>query len=86
MASKIVAFLFLFVIRAYQFAVRPLLAGGCRFVPHCSEYAVEAIAQHGPWRGGWLGFKRVLRCRPGCAGGFDPVPEPEHKRSVPSCR
>lgn len=74
MIAKGVAFGFLFLIRAYQFAVRPLLAGGCRFQPGCSEYAAESIARHGPWRGGWLGLKRVLRCHPWSRGGFDPVP------------
>ena len=72
--NKLVAGFFVTLIRAYQFAVRPLLAGGCRFVPTCSEYAVEAIERHGPWRGGRLVIKRIFRCRPGCPGGFDPVP------------
>lgn len=72
--NKFVALIFITMIRAYQFAVRPLLVGGCRFVPTCSEYAAEAIHRHGPWRGGWLGLKRIFRCRPGSAGGFDPVP------------
>ncbi|MFQ5412809.1 MAG: membrane protein insertion efficiency factor YidD [Phycisphaerae bacterium] len=74
MIAKIVAFLFLICIRAYQFALRPLLVGGCRFSPGCSEYAAESIARHGPWHGGWLGLKRVLRCHPWSRGGYDPVP------------
>lgn len=72
--NKLVTGLFVTLIRAYQFALRPLLAGGCRFVPTCSEYAVEAVERHGPWRGGRLALRRILRCRPGRAGGFDPVP------------
>lgn len=72
--SKIFAAIFVTMIRAYQFTVRPLLVGSCRFVPTCSEYAAEAIGRHGPWRGGWMGIKRICRCRPGCVGGFDPVP------------
>lgn len=74
MISKLVAFAFVFVIRAYQFAVRPLLFGSCRFVPSCSEYATEAVGRHGPWRGGWMALKRIGRCRPGARGGYDPVP------------
>lgn len=67
--SLIVAF-----IRAYQFVMRPLLVGGCRFHPTCSEYAIEAVNRHGPWRGGWLALRRVLRCHPWSKSGFDPVP------------
>ncbi len=74
MISRLVAFGFVFTIRAYQFAVRPLLAGSCRFVPSCSEYATEAVQRHGPWRGGWIALKRIGRCRPGARGGYDPVP------------
>ena len=74
LVNKLVAALFLTMIRAYQFAVRPLLAGGCRFVPTCSEYAVEAIERHGPWRGGRLVIKRILDAARACPGGFDPVP------------
>jgi putative membrane protein insertion efficiency factor len=64
----------IFAVRCYQFAVRPLLIGGCRYVPGCSDYAIEAIERHGPLKGGWLGFKRILRCHPGRRGGYDPVP------------
>jgi uncharacterized protein len=75
MIARIVAFGLLLFIRAYQFAMRPLLVGGCRFVPSCSEYAVEAISRHGPWRGSWLAARRLSRCHPwGGRGGFDPVP------------
>ena len=62
------------LIRAYQFALRPLLAGTCRYQPSCSEYAVEAVQRHGAWRGSWLSMKRVARCHPWGRGGFDPVP------------
>lgn len=65
--------LILFV-RAYQFCIRPLLAGTCKFAPTCSEYAIEAIRRHGPWRGGWLGLRRLTRCHPFSSGGIDPVP------------
>ena len=74
MMSRLVAFGLVFAIRAYQFAVRPLLVGSCRFVPSCSEYATEAVQRYGPWRGGWLALKRIGRCRPGARGGYDPVP------------
>lgn len=47
----------------------------CRYAPTCSEYADEAIAKHGLWAGGWMGFARICRCRPGGGAGFDPAPE-----------
>ena len=61
-------------IRAYQLAVSPLLGPRCRFYPSCSAYAVEALQWHGARRGGWLTIRRLVRCRPGAAGGADPVP------------
>lgn len=61
----------------YQ-CIRPLLGprGVCRFTPTCSAYAHEAIAKYGFCKGGWLAVKRICRCRPGCPGGYDPVPGP----------
>jgi uncharacterized protein len=63
------------LVRAYQALLRPLLLGSCKFCPSCSEYAIEAITRHGPWRGGWLAVRRLARCHPWSAGGIDPVPE-----------
>ena len=74
MIQRVVSFVLVLFIRAYQFALRPLLAGGCKFVPHCSEYAAEAITRHGPWRGGWLAIRRLARCHPWGRGGIDLVP------------
>lgn len=67
--------IFIGVIRAYQLAVSPWLAGRCRHVPSCSQYGLEAIERHGAVRGGWLALKRIGRCRPGGSWGYDPVPE-----------
>ncbi len=74
MLNRAAATVIILLVRAYQFALRPLLVGGCRFLPTCSEYAVEAIQRHGPWRGGRLSLRRVARCHPWSRGGFDPVP------------
>ena len=63
------------LIRLYQVALSPFLPPGCRFVPSCSEYAHEAYARHGFWRGSLLTFSRLMRCRPGGGYGYDPVPE-----------
>ncbi len=62
-------------IRFYQSAVSPLTGPSCRFTPTCSEFAVGAIERYGALSGGWLAFKRILRCRPFGGQGYDPVPE-----------
>ena len=62
------------LIRGYQYAVRPLLGANCRFAPSCSEFAGEAVAKHGALKGTLLAARRILRCHPYCAGGYDPVP------------
>ena len=67
--------LFLGMIRAYQRFISPGLPARCRFSPTCSQYAYEAICKYGALRGGWLAFKRLLRCNPFYKGDyFDPVP------------
>ena len=62
------------LIRGYQLIVAPLFIGGCRHLPTCSAYAVEAIERHGPWQGTRLAAARLWRCRPGGTFGHDPVP------------
>jgi putative membrane protein insertion efficiency factor len=62
------------LVRAYQLFLRPVLGANCRFEPHCSAYAIEAIRRHGALRGAVLAAWRVLRCNPWSAGGYDPVP------------
>jgi len=61
-------------IRLYQLTISPLLGNCCRFHPHCSEYALEALEKHGAWKGSWLALRRVVRCHPFHPGGHDPVP------------
>ena len=65
------------LIRGYQLVVAPILGPRCRHLPSCSEYTSEAIAVHGPVRGGWLGLRRILRCNPWGTSGYDPVPGTE---------
>ena len=62
------------LIRFYQLGISPSLPGACRYLPSCSEYGMEAIARHGPIRGGWLTARRVCRCHPWGGHGYDPVP------------
>jgi uncharacterized protein len=61
-------------IRVYQREISPKRPPVCKFEPSCSAYAVTALEQHGARRGAWLTVRRLLRCRPGAAGGSDPVP------------
>ena len=61
------------LIRIYQWTLSPFFGGQCRFSPSCSVYAITAIEEYGPWRGGWMALKRMLRCHPLSKGGYDPV-------------
>ena len=61
-------------VRAYRLVLSPWVGHGCRFQPTCSAYALEALERHGALRGGWLAARRLLRCHPFGAAGFDPVP------------
>lgn len=62
------------VIRAYRYSVSPWLGNNCRFLPSCSEYAIQAIGRHGALKGIRLASLRLARCHPWCDGGHDPVP------------
>ncbi len=64
------------LIRLYQRTLSRVLPAACRYRPTCSEYTVQAVRSHGVLKGLWLGLRRVMRCHPFAAGGYDPVPEP----------
>lgn len=70
--------------RAYKLTLSPLIGRSCRYLPTCSDYAAEALIEHGPWRGGWLAARRLCSCHPFGGSGYDPPPpkkaEPETKR------
>ena len=63
-----------FLITFYRAAISPLFPSCCRFTPTCSEYARQAIAKHGPFKGLYLAIRRLLRCHPWGGSGYDPVP------------
>jgi uncharacterized protein len=69
------------LVRGYQLAISPLLRPSCRFAPSCSEYAYESLVEHGALPGSWLALRRLLRCHPFCAGGYDPVPPAKRRRT-----
>ena len=70
------------LLRAYKWALSPLLPPACRYVPTCSEYAVEAVDRYGVLRGGGMALWRVLRCHPFVRGGYDPVVKLSAVKSV----
>lgn len=66
-------FIAIALLRGYKLLISPLLPPSCRFTPTCSMYATEAIGKYGFLKGSALGLKRLLRCHPFAAGGYDPV-------------
>jgi len=64
----------LILIRGYQLLLSPYLGSSCRYQPTCSAYAYEAVSRHGLLKGTYLSLRRLLRCHPFSAGGWDPVP------------
>ena len=68
------------LVRGYRFFLSPWLGSACRFEPTCSVYALQALQERGAADGAYLTLRRLLRCHPLCAGGFDPVPQPPLRR------
>jgi len=65
---------FIALVKIYQYLISPMLPKSCRFEPTCSNYALEALRVHGPWKGLGLAIYRILRCNPWGGSGYDPVP------------
>jgi putative membrane protein insertion efficiency factor len=65
----------IFVIQLYRHMISPLRPATCRFMPTCSQYAVDALTEYGLLKGGWLAGVRLLKCGPWHRGGWDPIPE-----------
>ena len=72
--SEVLKKTMIFMIRFYQGAISPYKRFHCIYIPTCSQYAIEAIEKYGPFKGGVLAIKRILRCHPFAKGGYDPVP------------
>lgn len=62
------------LVRVYQGTLSPVVGRQCRYVPTCSNYAIDALNEFGPIKGSWLAIRRVLRCHPFARGGYDPAP------------
>jgi hypothetical protein len=69
-----VKYLLIGLLRAYRAVISPLYGQVCRYHPSCSAYALEAVREHDSLRGSWLAVRRLARCHPWAAGGYDPVP------------
>ena len=79
MLNKVITFPLIIVIRIYQLIVSPLLGSNCRFMPTCSEYALETLKSYGLIKGVFLTIKRISKCHPWGGHGYDPIPTKEAK-------
>jgi putative membrane protein insertion efficiency factor len=67
-------YLLIGLLRLYRLLISPLYGQVCRYHPSCSAYALQAVTEYGALRGTWMAGRRLLRCHPWAAGGYDPVP------------
>jgi putative membrane protein insertion efficiency factor len=74
MLRNILISILVFFVRIYQRMISPMIPPSCRYTPTCSQYAVEALQKHGPWKGLKLAIRRIGRCHPWGGSGYDPVP------------
>ena len=74
MLNRIVTFPLILLIRGYQLIVSPMLGSNCRFMPSCSEYALESLKVYGLIKGTYLTIKRIRKCHPWGSNGYDPIP------------
>lgn len=77
---KILSSIFIFFVKVYQAVISPLFGSNCRFTPTCSTYTIESIKEWGPFKGTWLGIKRISKCHPWGSQGWDPVPKKHPKK------
>jgi uncharacterized protein len=68
------SYLFIGLIKVYQYTISPMLGASCRYQPTCSQYGIEALKKYGPIKGGYLTLKRIASCNPWGGHGHDPVP------------
>ena len=80
MLNKIVTYPLILLIRLYQLIVSPMLGSNCRFMPTCSEYALESLKTYGLIKGTYLTIKRIGKCHPWGSNGYDPIPTKMEKK------
>ena len=73
--KKIIVFPIIILIKFYQWFLSPILKNNCRYLPTCSEYAIESLNEYGIIKGSYLSIKRIFHCHPFGGEGFDPVPK-----------
>ena len=66
-------YIFIYLIKTYQYILSPLLPNACRYNPTCSQYGIEAFIKYGVFKGFWLTLKRISRCHPWGGSGYDPL-------------
>lgn len=71
---KVIVYILLIPIYLYRYLISPVMPMACRYNPTCSQYGIEALRKHGPFKGAWLTIKRILSCHPWGGHGYDPVP------------
>lgn len=74
MATSLPAYAAIGAIQLYKWTLSPYFGRDCRYLPTCSSYAIDAIARHGAWKGGWMTTARLCRCHPWGGSGYDPAP------------
>ena len=80
MKNKILIYPLIFIIKIYQMIFSPLIGKNCRFLPTCSEYAIESLKLHGLLSGSFFALKRILKCHPFGGHGLDPIPKRKHNK------
>lgn len=77
---KIIGSFFILLVKLYQGLISPWFPASCRHQPTCSSYTVQAIKEWGPFKGGWMGLKRIGKCHPWGTSGYDPVPSKKNRK------
>lgn len=82
--KKILGYIFLIPVYFYKWGISPFTPASCRHTPTCSEYFIDAVKLHGPFRGTWMGLHRLSKCHPWGTHGYDPVPKIIIKKYKPT--
>ena len=81
--KNVLTWILLLPVYFYRAVISPLMPPSCRYTPTCSQYTIEALKKHGPFRGFYLSVKRIISCNPWGGSGYDPVPDPKPKKRKP---